>query len=115
MVLFFYLFCMTRIDCQPHSTMPPISKKRKACIASTAKACEARKAQRILSDDSEVEDLELDLAADIDEELVIEEDALARLITIANLDSEEPSFKYQRGVQQSRITLYRARKKQADL
>ncbi|KAF8423758.1 hypothetical protein BGX38DRAFT_1279575 [Terfezia claveryi] len=105
--------------------MPPLSKKRKACIASTAKACEARKAQRILSDnsntaaklyfDSEVEDSELVLVANIDEELVIEEDALARFITIANLDSEEPSFKYQRGVQQSRIILYQARKKQADL
>ncbi|RPB21126.1 hypothetical protein L211DRAFT_452980 [Terfezia boudieri ATCC MYA-4762] len=43
-------------------------------------------------------------------------------MAIANLDSEEatrlseePSFKYQRGVRQSRITSYRARKKQADL
>ncbi|KAF8436732.1 hypothetical protein BGX38DRAFT_1332954 [Terfezia claveryi] len=110
--------------------MPPLSKKRKACIASIAKACEARKAQRVLSDDStefhfdsEVEDSELDLGADsdVDEELVIEGDALVRLMAIASsiVDSdslaEEPNFKYQRGVQQCDKTLYRARKKQADL
>ncbi|KAF8417258.1 hypothetical protein EV426DRAFT_703179 [Tirmania nivea] len=109
--------------------MPPLSKKRKACIASTAKARKALRQQ-----DSE-EELELyhegglggadsdvadsDVAdSDVEEELVIEEDALARLMAIANSidsDSEEPHFKYQRGVQQSRKTLYLARKKQADL
>ncbi|RPB19296.1 hypothetical protein L211DRAFT_640038 [Terfezia boudieri ATCC MYA-4762] len=101
--------------------LPPISKKRKACIASTAKACEARKAQRVPDDhsdielhfDSKEEDSELQVeggpeGADVDEEeLVIEGDALARLMAIASsIDSdslvEEHNFKYQRGVQQSR-------------
>ena len=50
--------------------MPPLSKKRKACLASTAKACEARKARRVpvpddnsdieLYFDSEEENSELD-------------------------------------------------------
>jgi len=49
--------------------MPPLSKKRKACLASAVKGCEARKAQRIpvpddnsgieLYFDSEEEDSEL--------------------------------------------------------
>ncbi|RPB18987.1 hypothetical protein L211DRAFT_899407 [Terfezia boudieri ATCC MYA-4762] len=109
--------------------MPRISKKRKACIASTAKACEARKAQRVPDDqsdielhfDSEEEDSELQgeggpEAADVDEEeLVIEGDALAHLMAIASsIDSDslakEPNFKYQRGVQQSRKALYLARR-----
>jgi len=112
--------------------MPPLSKKRKACLASTAKACEARKARRVplpddnsdieLYFDSEEEDSELPGGAVVDEELVIEGDALARLMAIASsidsdtlADSEQPNFKYQRGVQQCHKTLYRARKKQADL
>jgi len=62
--------------------MPPVSKKRKACIASTAKA------HKRLKQDSE-EELELDYNykrglggdfdvadSDVEEELVIEEDAL---------------------------------------
>ncbi|RPB27857.1 hypothetical protein L211DRAFT_469647 [Terfezia boudieri ATCC MYA-4762] len=104
--------------------MPLLSKKRTACIASTAKARKALRQQ-----DSE-EELELDhegglggadsdvADSDVEEELVIEEDALARLMAIANSidsDSEEPHFKYQRGVQQSRKTLYLARKKQGIL
>jgi len=59
------------IDCQPQQqVMPPLSKKRKACLASTAKACEARKARRVpvpddnsdieLYFDSEEENSELD-------------------------------------------------------
>ncbi|KAF8433319.1 hypothetical protein BGX38DRAFT_1290076 [Terfezia claveryi] len=114
------------MDCQPHQTMPPISKKRKVYIASTVKACQARKTQRVPNDysdiqlhidhDSEEEDSELR----VEEELVIEGDALAHLMAIASRDldslaSEEPNFKYQRGVRQSRKALYLARKKQADL
>jgi len=88
--------------------MPPLSKKRKACFASTVKACEARKARRVPDDiyfDSEEEDSELDGGpggADVDEELVIEGGALARLMAIASsidsdtlADSEQPNFKYQ--------------------
>ncbi|RPB24046.1 hypothetical protein L211DRAFT_849199 [Terfezia boudieri ATCC MYA-4762] len=111
--------------------MPPLSKKRKACFASTAKACEARKARRVPDDDSDIElyfdseeeGSELDGGpggADVDEELVIEGDALACLMAIASsIDSdslaEQPNFKYQRGVQQCRKKLYRTQKKQADL
>jgi len=107
--------------------MPPLSKKRKACLASAAKACEARKARRVpVPDDnsdielyfgSEEEDSELDGGpggADVDEELVIEGDALARWMAITSsidsdtlADSEQPNSKYQRGVQQCHKTLYR--------
>ncbi|RPB18764.1 hypothetical protein L211DRAFT_853836 [Terfezia boudieri ATCC MYA-4762] len=112
--------------------MPRISKKRKVCIASTAKACKSRKALRVPDDhsdvelhfDSEEEDSE-DADSDVDEEEeepVIEEDTLARLMAIAipSIDSDSlakqaPNFKYQRGVQPSRKALYLTRKKQADL
>ncbi|RPB19343.1 hypothetical protein L211DRAFT_842697, partial [Terfezia boudieri ATCC MYA-4762] len=70
--------------------MPPLSKKRKA-QQDSEEELELDHEGGLGGADSDVAD------SDVEEELVIEEDALARLMAIANSidsDSEEPHFKY---------------------
>ncbi|KAF8424326.1 hypothetical protein EV426DRAFT_716937 [Tirmania nivea] len=102
--------------------MPRLTRKKRVCRAATYASQLAHRHQQKRTEVPELEELEELEDSDIeeawetlDQELIMEADAFAKLKASVIEDSTVPTIKYYRGSQQSRQTIWRDKKRKLDL